>query len=44
MEQAIGVALTFLACLFGVQHIVGTGGEFLDDVHARTPSFERFDN
>ena len=44
VEQAVGVALAFLACLFGVQHVVGAGGEFLDDVHAGTPSFERFDN
>ena len=44
VEQAVGVALTFLAGFFGVQHVVRTGGEFLDDVHAGTPSFERFNN
>ena len=44
VEQAIGIAFAFFACLFGVQHVVRTGGEFLDDVHAGTPSFERFDN
>jgi len=33
VEQAIGIAFAFLAGLFGVEHIVGAGGEFLDDVH-----------
>ena len=44
VEQAVRIALAFLAGFFGVQHVVGTRGEFLDDVHTGTPSFERFDN
>ena len=44
VEQAVGVAFTFLAGFFGVQNVVRAGGQFLDDVHAGTPSFERFDD
>ena len=33
MQQAVGVALAFHAGLFGVQHVVGTRSQFLDDIH-----------
>ena len=32
VQQAVGVALAFDAGFFGIQYVVGTRGQFFDDV------------
>ena len=44
VQQAVGVALALHAGLFGVQHVVRTRSQFLNDVHRGAESFEGFYN
>ena len=43
VKKAVGVALAFNASLFGIQHVVGTRSQFLDNVDGRPKALERFD-